>query len=74
MEWRYSCPKIKVFCVTATTVAPKIHTKPGEYPTSFYAGQPVLVKMPQNGAVPMVLITPENPYAWEAKDCSGEIH
>jgi len=29
-----------------------------KYPTGFYAGQPVLVKMPQIGVVPMVLVTP----------------
>ena len=65
---------MKAFCVTATTITPKIHTQPGEYPTGFYAGQRVLVKMPQIGAVPMVLVTPKNPYAWEGKECSGKIH
>lgn len=68
------CPKMKAFCVSANTIAPKVHTKPGEYPTGFYTGQPVLVKMPQIGTVAMVLTTPKNPYAWEAKDCSGKVH
>jgi len=65
---------MKAFCVTATTITPKIHNKPGEYPTGFYARQSVLVKMPQIGAVPMALVTPKNPCAWEVKDCSGKIH
>ncbi|GAB0208371.1 pol-like protein ENS-3 [Grus japonensis] len=68
------CPKMKAFCASATTLVPKADVKPGEYPTGFYAGQPVLVKMPHIGPVAMVLTTPKNLYAWEAKDSSGKLH
>ncbi|KAK4819789.1 hypothetical protein QYF61_011389 [Mycteria americana] len=68
------CPKVKAFCVLTNTITQRVPPKPGEYSTGFYTGQPVLVKMPQIGIVPMVLTTPKNPYAWEAKDCSGKVH
>ncbi|PKU33935.1 endogenous retrovirus group k member 18 pol [Limosa lapponica baueri] len=74
-RWRGDgCPKMKAFYVSANTIAPKVHTKPGEYPTGFYIRQPGLVKMPQIGTVPMVLTTPKNPYTWEARDYSGKVH
>lgn len=68
------CPKMKAFCASANVISPKVHTKPEEHLTGLHTGQPVLVKMPQIGTVPMVLVTPKNPYAWEAKDCSGKVH
>lgn len=75
------CPKMKAFCASSSTVTPKHYTetekhhiKIEKHPVGFSPGQPVLVKMPQIGIVPMILTTPKNPYAWEAKDCSGKIH
>lgn len=69
-----SCPKMKAFSIPATTVVPKADKRVGEHTTAFYAGQPVLVKMPQYGTVAMVLTIPKNICAWEAKDCSGKLY
>lgn len=65
---------MKAFCVSADIITPKVPNEPRKYLGQFHPGQPVLVKMPQIGTVPMVLATPKNPRAREAKDCSGKIH
>lgn len=65
---------MQALCLSADTITPKVHTKPGENSTGFYTGQCIQVKMPQIGRVPMVLTTHKNPYIWEAKDYSGKVH
>jgi len=70
---RDGCPKTKALSASATTLVPKADVKPAHL-TGFYAGQPVLVKMPQTGTVALVLPKPKNLYAWEAKDSSGKLH
>lgn len=65
---------MKAFCASATILVLKEDVKLRKYPTGFYAGQPVLVKMPQIGTVLMVLTTPKNLYTWEVKDSSRKLH
>jgi len=65
---------MKTFSASATTLMPKVDIKPGEHPTGFYAGQPLLVKIPQIGTVALVLTKPKHLYAWEVKDSSGKLH
>lgn len=65
--------KVKAFCPTGDLISKKPH-EVGKFPTQLHSGQPVMVKLPQIGVVPLILTNQRGLYAWEAKDSSNRIH
>lgn len=72
----YGSPKIRVFCLEKppTDNDPLPDNRKDQFPLRMHIGQPVMVKLPSIGIMPMTLAKPRGLYAWEALDENRKKH
>ena len=72
----YGNPKIPAFCPTEplTSDITLADNQRSRLPTEIQAGQPVMLKLPSVGIVPMTLTKPRGLHAWKALDSNGKGH
>lgn len=72
----YGNPNIQAFCPTEplTSDITLPDNQRSRLPTEIHAGQPVMVKLPSVGIVPMTLAKPRGLRAWKALDRNGKGH
>lgn len=68
---KFGSPKITAFCPGPPTILPTPQGPDHPKTPLYYPSQPVLVKIPTVGDVPLVLDTLLNEYTWKAKHAVG---